>query len=148
MSDTLLRRIYDNYNADLEVMKRNKEAFDEICMIDRIRLLMNKDVSGNFTWWRMDSCDLANLIICGILDDSTFLSAEMFSGMTNITQTTDDNEFCVEFHFYGYNLTGGIHITLLEDKIYVIYDVTYKDTEYSTMWSISYDVILEDKGLS
>ena len=148
MSDTLLRRIYDRYDANSEVMKRNKEVFDKICMIDHIRLLMNKDIRGDFRWWRMDSSDLADLIICGILDDSTLLSAEMFTSMTDITQTTDDNEFCIEFHFYGYGLTGGIHITLLEGNIYVIYDVIYKDTECSTMWSISYDVILEDKGLS
>lgn len=48
MSDTLLRRIYDRYDANSEVMKRNKEVFDKICMIDHIRLLMNKDIRGDF----------------------------------------------------------------------------------------------------
>ena len=148
MSDTLLKRLYEDYGGDMEVIMANKDVVDRMLMVDHMRLMIKNNMSGDFKWWRMDPSDLADLIICGILNDSVGLSAKMFTNVTNITQTTDDNESCVEFHFYGYGIVGGIHIMLLEGNIYVVYDVTYKNMECSTMWFVPYDVILESKGLS
>lgn len=149
MSHTLLRRINDTYDSDIKrVMDLNKDVMDKVRMIDRMRLLMRDAMKRGLRWWRMDQSDLGDIIICGILDDSTHLSAEMFVGMTSLKQSTDDNEYCIGFHFYGIDMVGDIHITVMNDKVYVIYSVIYEDKEYSTLWWMPYEIILEDKGLS
>lgn len=149
MSHTLLRRINDTYDSDIKrVMDLNKDVMDKVRMIDHMRLLMRDAMKRGLRWWRMDQSDLADIIICGILDDSTHLSAEMFTDMTSLKQSTDDNEYYIGFHFYGIDMVGDVHITVMNDKVYVIYNVIYEDKEYSTLWWMPYEIILEDKGLS
>ena len=149
MSHTLLRRINDTYDSDIKrVMDLNKDVMDKVRMIDRMRLLMRDAMKRGLKWWCMDQSDLADIIICGILDDSTHLSAEIFADMVSIRQFTDDNEYCIGFHCYGDNMVGDILVTIMNDNLYVIYSIIYKDNEYSTLWSVPYDVILEDKGLN
>lgn len=148
MSDTLLRRLCDAYDQDMEVIKRYHDAIDVMLMRDRMRSKMTKFMKTDYKWWRMDSLYLADVITCGVLG-SDCLPVRAFAGVTHVTQTTpENNEYCIEFRLDGLDMTGNIHITLMDGVIYIIYHVTYVMEDYTTLWSVPYDVILEDKGLS
>lgn len=67
MSDTLLRRLCDTYDQDMEVIRRYHDAIDIMLMSDRMRSKMTKFMSPDYKWWRMDPSYLADVITCGVL---------------------------------------------------------------------------------
>ena len=145
MSDRLLKETCSDYESDMELMRLHEAAIRRVCMVERIRFLVWGNTRAEFRWHNLRTQDLADIIACGILDDFTGLSWEMFKDVRDWTMVTpDDCTYCIAFKCRGERMIGNIHIALLDDMVFVTYYIVYDGQECIALWTTSLDSVLED----